>query len=236
VGSSGIPKHSRTGSGTRLVVPCCADIAFGAWGVGRVRGRTVEGGVVVTNRRDRIGKRDQDQCLNRRQWPPGRQKPTKDANLVSSTTGQPNELASRTKVFWTTMTKTRGHRVSHRRPLTSILTRCGRANPLDDLHPSSCAFSQVNRAKLDFDFEKVCSVSLSNINTYGCLVCGKYFQGRGRSSYAYAHSIHEDHHVFINLETTKVGYGKDRPRSPKHLDSHPRFMFSQTDTRLTTHP
>ena len=57
---------------------------------------------------------------------------------------------------------------------------------------------------LDFDFEKVCSVSLSNINIYGCLVCGKYFQGRGRNSYAYAHAIHDDHHVFINLETTKV--------------------------------
>ncbi|KAK7686578.1 hypothetical protein QCA50_010178 [Cerrena zonata] len=62
----------------------------------------------------------------------------------------------------------------------------------------------INRAVLDFDFEKVCSVSSSNINIYGCLVCGKYFQGRGRKSYAYAHSIHDDHHVFINLETTKV--------------------------------
>ncbi|KAG1771311.1 cysteine proteinase [Suillus occidentalis] len=62
----------------------------------------------------------------------------------------------------------------------------------------------INRALLDFDFEKVCSVSMSNINTYGCLVCGKYFQGRGRNSYAYAHSIHDDHHVFINLETAKV--------------------------------
>ncbi|XP_006454222.1 spindle pole body protein [Agaricus bisporus var. bisporus H97] len=62
----------------------------------------------------------------------------------------------------------------------------------------------INRAVLDFDFEKVCSVSLSNINIYGCLVCGKYFQGRGKKSYAYAHSIHEDHHVFINLHTTKV--------------------------------
>ena len=64
--------------------------------------------------------------------------------------------------------------------------------------------SKINRAILDFDFEKVCSVSLSNINIYGCLVCGKYFQGRGRNSYAYSHSIHDDHHVFINLETTKV--------------------------------
>ncbi|KAJ2923859.1 hypothetical protein H1R20_g13240, partial [Candolleomyces eurysporus] len=62
----------------------------------------------------------------------------------------------------------------------------------------------INRQVLDFDFEKVCSVSTSNINIYGCLVCGKYFQGRGRNSYAYAHSIHDDHHVFINLATTKV--------------------------------
>lgn len=62
----------------------------------------------------------------------------------------------------------------------------------------------VNRAVLDFDFEKVCSVSLSNINVYGCLVCGKYFQGRSKKSPAYSHSIHDDHHVFMNLETTQV--------------------------------
>ena len=33
------------------------------------------------------------------------------------------------------------------------------------------------RSLLDFDFEKLCSVSLSHINVYACLVCGKYFQG-----------------------------------------------------------
>lgn len=37
---------------------------------------------------------------------------------------------------------------------------------------------KINRNLLDFDFEKLCSVSLSNINIYACLVCGKYFQGR----------------------------------------------------------
>ncbi|KAF5312899.1 hypothetical protein D9619_002735 [Psilocybe cf. subviscida] len=74
----------------------------------------------------------------------------------------------------------------------------------EEARPSDLYLDTINRAILDFDFEKVCSVSLSNINIYGCLVCGKYFQGRGRSSYAYAHSIHDDHHVFINLETTKV--------------------------------
>ncbi|KAF8347030.1 hypothetical protein F5887DRAFT_958990 [Amanita rubescens] len=74
----------------------------------------------------------------------------------------------------------------------------------EQVKASDLYLDTIKRAALDFDFEKVCSVSLSNINVYGCLVCGKYFRGRGRKSYAYAHSIHDDHHVFINLETTKV--------------------------------
>ncbi|EED15268.1 snRNP assembly factor, putative [Talaromyces stipitatus ATCC 10500] len=62
----------------------------------------------------------------------------------------------------------------------------------------------INRAVLDFDFEKLCSVSLSNINVYACLVCGKYFQGRGNKSYAYFHALEIGHHVFVNMETKKV--------------------------------
>ncbi|KAK5076807.1 Ubiquitin carboxyl-terminal hydrolase 10 [Lithohypha guttulata] len=62
----------------------------------------------------------------------------------------------------------------------------------------------INRSVLDFDFEKLCSVTLSNINVYACLVCGKYFQGRGMKSYAYFHALDEDHHVYINMETKKV--------------------------------
>ncbi|KAI9596851.1 hypothetical protein BDF19DRAFT_471029 [Syncephalis fuscata] len=62
----------------------------------------------------------------------------------------------------------------------------------------------INRHMLDFDFEKVCSVSLSNLNVYACLVCGKYYQGRGKNTHAYFHSINEDHHVYINLHTLKV--------------------------------
>ncbi|KAJ8659526.1 hypothetical protein O0I10_004891 [Lichtheimia ornata] len=74
----------------------------------------------------------------------------------------------------------------------------------------------INRHMLDFDFEKLCSVSLSPMNVYACLVCGKYYQGRGKSSHAYFHSIHKDHHVFINLHTLKVyilpdGYEVDDP-------------------------
>ncbi|GFZ10649.1 ubiquitin C-terminal hydrolases superfamily protein [Actinidia rufa] len=57
---------------------------------------------------------------------------------------------------------------------------------------------------LDFDFEKFCSVSLSNLNVYACLVCGKYYQGRGQKSHAYTHSLEAGHHVYINLRTEKV--------------------------------
>ncbi|CAA6670153.1 unnamed protein product [Spirodela intermedia] len=57
---------------------------------------------------------------------------------------------------------------------------------------------------LDFDFEKFCSVSLSNLNVYACLVCGKYYQGRGRNSHAYTHSLEAGHHVYINLQTERV--------------------------------
>lgn len=61
----------------------------------------------------------------------------------------------------------------------------------------------VNRDRLDFDFEKVCSVSPATNNIYACLVCGKYFQGRSRSSHANIHSLQFDHHVFLNLTTKK---------------------------------
>ncbi|MCO5602635.1 hypothetical protein L7F22_056769 [Adiantum nelumboides] len=63
---------------------------------------------------------------------------------------------------------------------------------------------EINRSLLDFDFEKLCSVSLSNINIYACLVCGKYYQGRGPNSFAYYHAINDGHRVFMNLESSDV--------------------------------
>lgn len=69
----------------------------------------------------------------------------------------------------------------------------------DDLY-----LDTIDRNVLDFDFEKLCSVTLSNINVYACLVCGKYFQGRGPKSHAYFHALEENHHVFINMSTQKV--------------------------------
>jgi U4/U6.U5 tri-snRNP-associated protein 2 len=61
----------------------------------------------------------------------------------------------------------------------------------------------IDRFVLDFDFEKLCSVSLSRINCYACLVCGKYFQGRGIKTHAYTHSVADFHHVFLNLNTLR---------------------------------
>jgi uncharacterized UBP type Zn finger protein len=69
----------------------------------------------------------------------------------------------------------------------------------------SCPYlDTIDRARLDFDFEKVCSVSMMTQNVYACLVCGKYFQGRGKGTHAYNHSVTADHHVFINLQTLRV--------------------------------
>ncbi|GFQ04392.1 U4/U6.U5 tri-snrnp-associated protein 2 [Phtheirospermum japonicum] len=96
----------------------------------------------------------------------------------------------------------------------------------------------VNRQVLDFDFEKFCSVSLSNLNVYACLVCGKYYQGRGQKSHAYTHSLEAGHHVYINLRTEKVyclpdGYEVSDPSlddirhvlNPRHCSWMPLLMI-----------
>ena len=64
--------------------------------------------------------------------------------------------------------------------------------------------STINRTILDFDQEKVCCVSLKNNNIYCCLVCGKYFHGKGKTTPCYIHSLSEQHHLFINLETRSI--------------------------------
>lgn len=93
----------------------------------------------------------------------------------------------------------------------------------------------VNRQVLDFDFEKFCSISLSNLNVYACLVCGKYFQGRGINSHAYTHSLEAGHHVYINLQTEKVyclpdGYEVNDPSLDdiRHV-LNPRFTKEQVE-------
>ncbi|KAL4367089.1 hypothetical protein GQ457_05G030980 [Hibiscus cannabinus] len=80
----------------------------------------------------------------------------------------------------------------------------GRSNRQVEVRRDCPYLDTVNRQVLDFDFERFCSVSLSNLNVYACLVCGKYFQGRGKKSHAYTHSLEAGHHVYINLRTEKV--------------------------------
>ena len=62
----------------------------------------------------------------------------------------------------------------------------------------------ISRASLDFDMSKVCSVSLSTLNVYCCLVCGTFFQGRGSHTPCYTHSVQAGHFVFIQLHTGKM--------------------------------
>lgn len=52
------------------------------------------------------------------------------------------------------------------------------SRPAEDRLSRNCPYlDTIDRSVLDFDFEKLCSVSLLNNNVYACLVCGKYFQG-----------------------------------------------------------
>ncbi|KAL3807497.1 hypothetical protein ACHAXA_003988 [Cyclostephanos tholiformis] len=59
----------------------------------------------------------------------------------------------------------------------------------------------INRTVLDFDSsDKSCSATLEmSSHIYACLVCGKYFRGRGRHTPAYRHSVDEGHYVYVHL-------------------------------------
>ena len=58
---------------------------------------------------------------------------------------------------------------------TTSTTNTNPTNPPDERR--KCPYlDTVNRHLIDTDMEKVCSVSLSNLNVYVCLVCGKFFQ------------------------------------------------------------
>uniref|UniRef100_A0A8C0KKY6 Ubiquitin carboxyl-terminal hydrolase 39 n=1 Tax=Canis lupus dingo TaxID=286419 RepID=A0A8C0KKY6_CANLU len=88
-------------------------------------------------------------------------------------------------------------------PEREVRAKNGRVDS-EDRRSRHCPYlDTINRSVLDFDFEKLCSISLSHINAYACLVCGKYFQGRGLKSHAYIHSVQFSHHVFLNLHTLK---------------------------------
>lgn len=67
--------------------------------------------------------------------------------------------------------------------------------------PIQCPYlDTVQRSVLDFDLEPACSVSLvTGPHIYACLVCGKYFRGRGVHTPAYTHAVEESHFVFLHL-------------------------------------
>lgn len=74
----------------------------------------------------------------------------------------------------------------------------------DSLHHHAIIMGRLHSQNLDFDFEKCCSVSLSPVNVYACLVCGKYFQGRGPHTHAYTHALECGHHMYMKLDNGKV--------------------------------
>ncbi|AGO13873.1 AaceriAGR007Cp [[Ashbya] aceris (nom. inval.)] len=62
----------------------------------------------------------------------------------------------------------------------------------------------IEKKRLDFYSEKVCSVTLSTIDVYSCLTCGKYLQGRNEGSPAFKHSIEVSHRLFMHMRTLKT--------------------------------
>jgi U4/U6.U5 tri-snRNP-associated protein 2 len=53
-----------------------------------------------------------------------------------------------------------------------------RSKKEEEQQATACPYlDTINRKMLDFDFEKACSTTPAKTNVYGCLVCGKYFQG-----------------------------------------------------------
>jgi U4/U6.U5 tri-snRNP-associated protein 2 len=107
-----------------------------------------------------------------------------------------SELAARTKLDQTPPTLEDG---SEDEDIIPVTRQTVPEEGFDDLY-----LDTISRKVLDFDFEKLCSVSLSNINVYACLVCGKYYQGRGPKSHAYFHALEVGHHVYINMQTHKI--------------------------------
>ena len=75
----------------------------------------------------------------------------------------------------------------------------------EDTHEIKCPYiATINRRLLDFDKEQICSVTLAKNNIYGCLVCGRYFQGKGRTTPLYNHCLDEAHYVCVNLKTASI--------------------------------
>ena len=109
------------------------------------------------------------------------------------------------------------------------------ASNVDEWANKDCPYlDTVQRSLLDFDLEPTCSVTLeTGPHIYGCLVCGKFFRGRGRQTPAYTHAVEESHFVFVHL--TKGTFHclpddyeiQDNSLSDVRAALHPRFAKDQ---------
>lgn len=98
--------------------------------------------------------------------------------------------------------------------------------------------SSIDRSVLDFDYEKICSVTLREEHIYCCLICGMNYQGKGKDSVAYKHSLEMGHHIFINLTTSSIiCLPNDYEIFEHSLEDikgylHPKFNSSSISTSL----
>lgn len=72
--------------------------------------------------------------------------------------------------------------------------------PHEAAEPSCPFLHTVDRSRLDFDSQHVCSVTMSPVNVYACLVCGSFFRGKSASTPAHAHALDSGHQVFMRLK------------------------------------
>ncbi|KEG04269.1 U4/U6.U5 tri-snRNP-associated protein 2, putative [Plasmodium vinckei vinckei] len=131
---------------------------------------------------------------------PKRRKNEKNNNSLESETNVKNNLNKREQI---------DNNINDKSESYNKTTKNNENNSIDNTNDNNkirvCPYLRtINRNLLDFDFEKLCSISLSNLHVYACLVCGIYFQGIGRGTYAYTHALEKNHYVFINLETCKT--------------------------------
>ena len=74
------------------------------------------------------------------------------------------------------------------------------STPPQNMEPQACPYlDTVERKRLDFDMDRICSVTLTAHNVYACLTCGLFFAGRGRATPAYAHALSAGHHVWVGV-------------------------------------
>ncbi|SBS93295.1 U4/U6.U5 tri-snRNP-associated protein 2, putative (USP39), partial [Plasmodium ovale curtisi] len=131
---------------------------------------------------------------------PKRRKNEKNNNSLETETSVKNNLNKREQI---------DNNINDKNESYNKTTKNNENNSIDNTSDNNkirvCPYLRtINRNLLDFDFEKLCSISLSNLHVYACLVCGIYFQGIGRGTYAYTHALEKNHYVFINLETCKT--------------------------------